>query len=141
MIDEVNRACLVTRTRRISRFVTSIYDHQLEPFGISSSQFSMIVLIARLGNATRAEIGRSNFQERSTSTRNLQLILDAGWAEEIPDQASGRRRPIRISETGKALLAAAMPAWRMAQAKTKHLLGDPGVLALGEVADSLPTEG
>jgi DNA-binding MarR family transcriptional regulator len=139
MVDEVTQSCLLTRTRRISRVITSIFDQELRPFGVNASQFSLLVLIAGKDGASRAELGRANHQERSTSTRNLQLVLDQGWAEEIiPDK--GRSRPIVLSQAGRELLAAAMPAWRSAQAQTRRLLGDNGASAIVDLAAGLPVE-
>src|ERR1700742_1978312 len=83
VIDEITRACLLTRTHRISRVLTNMYDQRLRPYGLSSHQFTLLVTIHRLGEASRAEIGRANHQDRSTMTRNLQLIIAQGWAEEV----------------------------------------------------------
>ncbi|WP_267221292.1 MarR family winged helix-turn-helix transcriptional regulator [Dyella silvae] len=129
----------MTRTRRISRVVTNLYDQELRPFGLSSSQFSLLVLIARMDGASRAEIGRANHQERSTSTRNLQLVIDQGWAEEIVPE-KGRSRPIVISKAGRALLAQAIPAWRAAQVKAKQLLGVDGASDIVRLSSGLPLE-
>jgi DNA-binding MarR family transcriptional regulator len=139
MVNEVIRDCLMTRSRRISRVVTSIFDQELRPFGVSSSQFSLLVLIAAMDGASRAEIGRANHQERSTSTRNLQLVLDQGWAEELVPE-KGRSRPIMISKAGQELLAEAMPAWRNAQVKAQQLLGDNGATAIVQLSARLPVE-
>lgn len=139
MIDEITNSCLLTRVRRISRVITSLFDQELRPFGVNASQFSLLVLITRMGGASRAEIGRANHLERSTSTRNLQLLLAEGWAEERP-QVSGRSRPIVISRSGRALLTAAMPAWRSAQSQAKDLLGEAGANAIVKLADGLPID-
>ncbi|MNU01973.1 hypothetical protein D3C72_2455380 [compost metagenome] len=56
----------------------------------------------------------------------------------MPDK--GRSRPIMISAAGRALLNAAAPAWRDAQAKTARMLGEEGVAALIGLAASLPPE-
>lgn len=140
VIGEVVRHCLLTRTRRISRVITNIYDQALRPYGVNSPQFSLLVLIAKLGGASRAEIGRANFQDRSTLTRNLALLLAQGWVEERAPEGGGRSRPIVISDSGRRLLAAAAPAWRSAQAQARRLLGEDGVAALVGVADSLPPD-
>jgi DNA-binding MarR family transcriptional regulator len=137
VINEITRNCLLTRTRRISRVVTSIYDQQLRPFGLNSPQFSLLVLISRLGSASRAEIGRINHQDRSTLTRNLQLILSEGWVEEIQHTAAGRSRSIALTTVGKDLLLNAAPAWRMAQAQAKAVLGEANVTAVMDIADDL----
>jgi DNA-binding MarR family transcriptional regulator len=137
VINEITRNCLLTRTRRISRVITGIYDQELRPFGINSPQFSLLVVIFRLGPASRAEIGRANHQDRSTLTRNLQLMLSAGWVKEIPHEAGGRSRSIVPTKAGKDLLHDAAPAWRAAQKQAKVLLGEDGVTAITDIADDL----
>jgi DNA-binding MarR family transcriptional regulator len=139
LIAEVAQHCLLTRTRIISRVVTNIYDQALRPYGVNSSQFSMLVVIAKMRGASRAELGRANHLERSTSTRNLQLLLDQGWVNEQPP-THGRSRPIVLSKTGHELLEAAMPAWRAAQETARKRLGDEGASALLSIADGLPAE-
>jgi DNA-binding MarR family transcriptional regulator len=139
LIDEITRKCLLTRTRSISRVITSIYDQEMRPFGVNASQFSMLVLIARMGNASRAQLGRANHLERSTSTRNLQLMLLDGWAEELMPE-KGRSRPIVLSQAGRELLKSAMPAWRAAQVKATRMLGEDGAASLLNLAASLPPE-
>jgi DNA-binding MarR family transcriptional regulator len=139
LVEEVTQHCLLTRTRSLSRVVTSIYDQALRPYGVNSSQFSMLVLIAKMNGASRAELGRVNHLERSTSTRNLQLLLDQGWIEEQAP-THGRRRPVLLSEAGSKLLATAMPAWRSAQQAAMRMLGETGASALLSIAAGLPTE-
>jgi DNA-binding MarR family transcriptional regulator len=136
VVTEVVNECLLTRTRQISRVITNLYDHAMRPHGLNSPQFSLMVTIAKLRGASRAEIGRANHQERSTLTRNLALMLEAGWVEELP--AEGRSRPIVLSEGGRKLLVTAAPAWRAAQEEARKLLGTEGAAALIAMADSLP---
>ena len=139
LVGDVGKNCLLTRARRISRVITGIYDEAMRPHGVGAPQFSLLVLIAKLDGASRAEIGRANRQERSTLTRNLALLLGEGWIEEIVPEG-GRSRPIMITEAGKELLASAGGAWRAAQVKSKQLLGDDGVAAIVGVADRLPVD-
>ena len=53
-IAEMANACVLMRTRLVSRVVTGIYDQELRPFGLNSSQFALLVVIAQLGPSTRA---------------------------------------------------------------------------------------
>ena len=140
VVGEITRDCLLTRTRRISRIITNIYDQALRPYGVNAPQFSLLVLISKLGAASRAEIGRANYQERSTLTRNLALLLAEGWVEEMVSEGSARRRPIVISAAGRELLISAAPAWRSAQVTARQLLGREGAAAIVGVADSIPLE-
>jgi len=139
LIEEVTPHCLLTRTRSISRVVTNIYDQALRPYEVNSSQFSMLVLIARMNGGSRAELGRANHLERSTSIRNLQLLLDQGWVEEL-SATHGRSRPIVLSDAGRELLVTAMPAWRAAQQTAERMLGKEGASALLSIGKGLPVD-
>jgi hypothetical protein len=75
VIAKMGGTCLLMRTRLISRVITGIYDEKLQPFGIGSAQFALLVVIYQIGPATRAEIGRFQHQNRSVLTRNLKVML------------------------------------------------------------------
>jgi DNA-binding MarR family transcriptional regulator len=137
VVSEVSRECLVTRTRKLSRVVTGIYDEELRPFGIGSPQFSLLVVIARLQSANRAEIGRANLQDRSTLTRNLRLMLSQGWIEEVPSGEGRKGRSIVITKGGKKLLHGAIPGWRKAQSRAKAVFGREGVAAVTTISDGI----
>jgi len=136
--SEVTRSCMVTRTRQISRVLTAIYDQELRPFGISSPQFSLLVLITELGPASRSDLGRRNHQDRTTLSRNLQLLLSKGLVSEDVPAEGGRRRPLSLTEEGRELLLSAAPAWSAAQTKAKALMGEAGVDAIMDIAGELP---
>jgi len=134
---EVTRNCVLTRARQISRVLTAIYDQELQPYGVKSPQFTLLVLIAEFGPLSRAELGRRNHQDRSTLTRNLQPLIEQGWVFE--DQSlGGRRRPLSLTGQGLDLLNTAAPGWSAAQAKAQKLLGEDGRAAIMAVADKLP---
>ena len=136
VIREMTQGCLLTRTRRLSRLMTNTYDQALRPYGVNAPQFSLLVLIAKIGPASRAEIGRSNYQDRSTLTRNLALLLSEGWVQEL-DSKGGRSRPIDISPKGRRLLADAAPAWRQAQAEARDLIGEEAAATILRSADDI----
>jgi DNA-binding MarR family transcriptional regulator len=138
LVSDVSRGCLLTRARQISRVLTGIYDQELRPFGINSPQFTLLVMIARLGPVSRAEVGRQNHQERSTLTRNLQLLISEGWVEEVSEGARGRIRPLVLTESGRELLDTAGPAWRAAQRSAKKILGEDGADSIVSMAGDLP---
>jgi DNA-binding MarR family transcriptional regulator len=135
MILEFSSNCLLMRTRLISRVLTNLYDQALREFGINSPQFSMLAVICRLGPASRAEIGRHHHQDRSTLTRNLKIMIDAGWIEESSTHTGGRARPMVITEAGMRLLRAVEPAWRDTQERVKTMLGEANVLAIDDMAN------
>jgi DNA-binding MarR family transcriptional regulator len=136
IVGEVTRECVMTRTRRVARVITNLYDSYLRPHGINAPQFSLLVMVAKMGSASRAEMGRANRQERSTLTRNLALLLEQGWVEEVVSER-GRSRPIVVSQSGKALLEQAAPSWRTAQEKARQLLGEESIGTLLRMENNL----
>jgi DNA-binding MarR family transcriptional regulator len=137
MIAEMGTACLLMRTRLISRIITDIYDEQLRPLEISSAQFALLVAICQVHPATRADIGRHQHLDRSTLTRHLKVLLSEGWAEEIREGADGRSRPIVLTMAGMDLLRKAAPAWQAAQAQAKTLLDKDDVIAIMNIANRI----
>jgi DNA-binding MarR family transcriptional regulator len=137
MIAEMGNACLLMRTRLISRVITGIYDKQLRSLMISSAQFALLVAIYQVQPATRAEIGRHQHLDRSTLTRHLKMALSEGWAEESRHGADGRSRPILLTRTGTDLLRKAEPACRAAEVQAKALLGEDGVTAVMDIASRI----
>jgi DNA-binding MarR family transcriptional regulator len=137
MIAEMTKACLLMRTRLISRVISGIYDKQLRGLKISSAQFALLVAIYQVQPATRAEVGRHQHLDRSTLTRHVKVVLSEGWAEETRSGADGRSRPIVLTKTGTDLLHQAEPAWRAAQAEAKDLLGNDGLVAVMDIADRI----
>lgn len=138
MLRELEDACVIARARLISRVMTNIFDEELRPYGLVSSQHTLLGSIMRMGAATRAEIGRANCLDRSTLTRNLKLMQDAGWIEEVAGGVQGRQRPLRLSKAGEDLLFSSMPAWRAGQERAARLLGQTGMDAIKKIADGIP---
>jgi DNA-binding MarR family transcriptional regulator len=131
VIADIGGTCLLLRMRLVSRIIASIYDEELQPFGLGSAQFMLLVAIPQMEPATRADIGRFLHQDRSTLTRNMRAILSEGWVEEIHKGADGRSRPVALSTAGMVLLRKAVPPWKAAQARASRLLGNDSVVDIG----------
>jgi DNA-binding MarR family transcriptional regulator len=138
-MEEMACGCVLTRARLISRVLTGIYDEALRPFEMGSPQFALLIVISKLAPASRADIGRFNHLDRSTLTRNLQLLLSGGWIKETSRMDGGRGRPIALTEAGRRLIIDAAPAWEAAQAKAKEALGEQAFKTLMRVGDSMMT--
>ena len=135
---DISRTCILTRARQISRVLTAVYDQELRPFGINAPQFTLLVLIAEYGPISRSDLGKKNHQGPSTLSRNLQLLISQGWVSEGHAEEGGRRKPMSLTEQGRALMRDTAAAWSIAQDKAKELLGEPGVGVIMGIAKALP---
>lgn len=133
----MSSACTCFRLRRASRRVTQIYDHELATVGMSLNQYSILRRTEReprvLGSLAD-ELG----MDRTTLTRNLSPLVDAGLVETVRGR-DARQRMIGLTPSGRDKLTAAKPYWQRAQATIDTLLGDAGMRRLHEDLDHLDT--
>src|SRR6476469_692575 len=106
--------CLAVRVRALNRAVTALYDEALRPHGLRVGQLNLLVAVARMGTARPADLCRVLCMDKSTLSRDVEVMRRNGWLE--VESPGGRSRPLRLSPLGQALLERVAPAWRQAQA-------------------------
>jgi DNA-binding MarR family transcriptional regulator len=136
----IARDCIAVRVRALNRAVTALYDEALRPHGLRVGQLNLLVAVARFGTARPGDLCRLLRMEKSTLSRDVELMRRNGWLE-VDGSGGGRARPLRLSPPGQALLESVLPAWQAAQARAKTLIGDDGIAALKRVVDGLWRDG
>ena len=136
LLDRIANDCIAVRVRLINRVVTAVYDEALRPHGFRVSQGNILVAVARMGEAKPVDICRQLRIEKSTLSRDVEVMKGKGWLESDPP-AGGRNQVLRATPSGLDILARSQPAWESAQAEARVLLGDTGVDALREIAAKL----
>ena len=92
----------------------------------SSDPGDVAAAIAVYGPVRRTDLGRWLHFDSSTLTRNLRVMLDNSWLEEVADGKDGRGLPLRATEAGADLLHSLGAAWRKAQERAVQIVGDEG---------------
>jgi DNA-binding MarR family transcriptional regulator len=133
LIDRIASDCIAVRVRLINRVVTALYDEALRPHGLRVSQANVLVVVARQGEGKPAEICRLLRLEKSTLSRDVEVMKREGWLASEPPHG-GRNQTLRVTPEGLKLLAKTQPAWEAAQSEARALIGDPGVDALKQIA-------
>lgn len=133
---ELARDCLAVRARLLARAVTAVYERALAPHGITVAQLNLLAALDRVGPCPPARLGEVLLLERSTVSRNLDLLIRHAWVEAVTADRKGVRE-VAITAAGRATVAALMPAWRGAQAEAASLLGADGVKAVRAAADAV----
>jgi DNA-binding MarR family transcriptional regulator len=123
--------CIAVRIRLLNRAITSLYDGALRPHGLRVGQLNLLVAIARLGSARAGELCRILRMDKSTLSRDLDVLRRRGWMDE--DQPGGRSRTLTISPAGTILLERVVPAWRRAQVQARRLIGQEAAEAILEM--------
>jgi DNA-binding MarR family transcriptional regulator len=100
---------------------------------------NLLVAVARMGTAKPGDLCRVLCMEKSTLSRDVEVLRRNGWI--VAGQTGGRSRPLRITPVGQTLLERVAPAWRQAQVQARKLIGDDGAEAVLAMARRLRTEG
>jgi DNA-binding MarR family transcriptional regulator len=115
-------SCASFNFRRAARAVTSLYDRAFEPFGIRSTQFSILVGVAKTQPTSISALSELLVIDRTTLTRSLRLLKKQGLLT-ISARAEKRQRFLELTARGAQTLRASLPAWREAQERFVQTLG------------------
>ncbi len=132
--------CTCLRMRRATRRVTQLYDHALQPTGLTVNQFG---LLGYLHGASSAPPRASSIgtiaewlgMDPTTLNRNLKPLLAKGMVKNVTDPDDGRVRIVRITEKGLRALREALPRWRGAQADVEKAIGAKSIAELNTLLD------
>jgi DNA-binding MarR family transcriptional regulator len=107
-----------------SRVVTRHYDRALAPLGLSTSSYSILSRTDREGPLPLGTLAARLAMDRTTLSRELSPLVDAGLLLAAPDETDRRKRIVQLTEAGSALVEQARPLWAKAQ---QELAGEFGV--------------
>jgi DNA-binding MarR family transcriptional regulator len=121
--------CTCDRLRKLTRRITQHYDARLAPAGLRVTQYSLLAHLVGGGPATMSALARLMEMDRTTLTRNLKPLADAGLVEIAPG-TDARSRVVSATARGRAARTSARELWRQAQDEVNRALGTDRVAAL-----------
>lgn len=108
--------CYCTQFRRSANKLTAIYDDALRPVGLKITQFSLLRALERLGSATYNEVAAEVALDKTTISRNLKVLINAGWVTvSVSPDEDARYRSAQLSKEGVKILRNAEAYWKVAQ--------------------------
>ena len=114
--------CASFNFRKTARAVTSLYDAALQESGIRSTQFAILVGIAKHQPISIGDLADVLVIDGTTLTRSLRLLQTEGFIA-ISSRAARRQRFLTITAKGERVLARSLPAWRKAQERFVATIG------------------
>lgn len=115
--------CACFNFRKTARAITQLYDAALRPSGIRSTQFAVLVALAKVAPVSVGDLASLLITDASTMTRNLRVMRRQGLLH-ISRRASRRQRLVTLTRRGEGALAASLPMWREVQ---RDFIGKIGV--------------
>jgi DNA-binding MarR family transcriptional regulator len=98
-----------------TRLVTKHYDRALAPTGLSTNGYSILARLAGLAPLPLGSLAARLGTDRSTLSRELEPLVEAGLIEAHRDPADRRRRVLELTHEGTARVREALPLWERAQ--------------------------
>lgn len=122
MTDDFSE-CLVLNARMAARAVTREADRLFRPHGVTAAQFSILVRLREQPALSVTEMAQALAMDRTTLSRNLDLLSRKGLVTETPVEGPGRC--CVLTDAGQGQVAALVPIWRQAHAEMRQRLGAP----------------
>lgn len=123
--EVVNDRCACLHVRQASRAVTQFYDEALRPVGLRSTQFILLAALRLVGPVSITVLAEELVMDRTTVSRNIDLLEDEGWVARSRGQ-DARVREVRLTGAGDRKLERAYPRWKEAQEKVEQALEREG---------------
>jgi len=116
--------CLVLNTRMAARAVTRRANRKLRGFGVTATQFSILTAARQQPGRSITEMADSIAMERTTLSRNLDLMARKGLVR-LEGAEKGNSRLCSLTPEGGSLLDEIIPIWRASQAELREHLAQP----------------
>jgi DNA-binding MarR family transcriptional regulator len=108
------------------------------------TQFSLLRALERLGSATFTEIAVEAALDKTTISRNLKVLIDAGWVK-VGSEEDARFKVATLSKEGLKMLRRAEPHWQVAQkqveSEVQKFMKGPASKRLLEALETLQVAG
>ena len=130
---EVRDRCLCLHVQRAARTLARRFDAALKPFGLTNGQFSLLMSLNRAEPPRISDLAPFLAMDRTTLTAALKPLARRGLVVAGTDEGDRRSKRLVLTDTGRDVLARALPVWRDTHDAIDRLLGGP------DVADRLRT--
>nr|WP_294524110.1 MarR family winged helix-turn-helix transcriptional regulator [uncultured Rhodopila sp.] len=120
----VRDTCLCLHVQRAARALARRYDEAFRPLGITSGQFSLLMSLNRPEPPGIGQVSALLAMDRTTLTANLKPLERRGLLDVLAGESDKRRRAVRLTPSGRALVAAATPIWVRTHAAIEARLGE-----------------
>jgi len=108
--------CASLNFRRTARAVTRMYDTALQDSGVRSTQFAILVGIAKIQPVSMGQLADVLVIDRTTLTRSLRLLKKQRLVT-ISGRTTMRQRLLELTSEGEKALERSLPLWRAVHAQ------------------------
>jgi DNA-binding MarR family transcriptional regulator len=122
-------ACALRVISRTSRAVIGAFDPMLRDYRLTGHQYTLLSTLEQHQPLTVGKLGATLVMDPSGIPRAIKPLVKNGWVR-VDRGADKRQRVIQITDSGRAILRQAEPAWRAVQTRIMTEFGDSDWLAV-----------
>jgi DNA-binding MarR family transcriptional regulator len=124
--------CPALRVRQASRVLAKLFDDELAPLGVHSSQLPVLAAVALFGDsgATMSKLAQAVLMDRTTLTRSIRPLERAGLLRVARSPQDARTKVVVITRSGERMIKSIFPVWERVFKKIKKSLGENMVAEL-----------
>jgi len=115
--------CACANLRRAARVVTALYDEELRPAGLRSTQLVLLQVLEEVGEVIQRDLGGLLAIDTTTLTRSLALLARRGLLESRAG-SDRRERVWRLTAAGRRECRRLERYWERAEAKLRKAMGE-----------------
>jgi DNA-binding MarR family transcriptional regulator len=101
------------------------FDEAFRPLGLTSGQFSLLMSLNREAPPSIGSVAALLAMDRTTLTASLKPLTRRRLVSVAVDPKDRRGRLLKLTASGRALLASAVPVWERTQKEMERLLATP----------------
>jgi DNA-binding MarR family transcriptional regulator len=129
-----NDLCNCFAARQAARALTRAYERHMAPSGLTSSQFSILILIDERPGIGMRELADELVMDRTSLVRALKPLQRDGLVAVSAATGGPRQNALSLTPAGVAKIAEATPFWQNAQNEFMERFGGDGPAADARVA-------
>ena len=114
---EIRDSCLCLAAQRAARRLARRFDALFAPLGLTNGQFSLLVALSGQWTPRLGELAEFLCMDSTTMTAAAKALTRRGVIELVPDDNDARVRRPRLTDSGRDLVARAVPLWREEHAR------------------------
>jgi DNA-binding MarR family transcriptional regulator len=131
-------SCNCFSARKAARVLTRMYERHMAETGLTSNQFSILVMLSEAPALSMREMAGALAMDRTTLLRSMQPLQRDGLVEANSDETDARLLRYSLTRSGAARAEQALPYWQRAQDELERQIGKDTAAKLrmlGELTD------
>ncbi len=128
--------CYCGRVLLAARALARLYNEELRPAEIETTQLLILEMLAAMGPMTQRQLGERMAAEKTTVSRNLKLLQQRRWIS-VEAGEDRRCRLLSMTAAGRRQMEKSRPFWENAQRRLRAAMPSGQLAAASELLPKL----